>query len=355
MSLSRRGFLGWATALGAGAAAAPARKAAAGGHPHFEGYEDRFGMLTDVTRCVGCRSCEKACNEVNELPEPHQPFDDEGVFDHRRRTSEEAHTVVNRFDRGDGQDPAYLKIQCNHCNEPACASACFVGAFTKTPEGPVVYNKKVCLGCKYCIVACPFNIPTYKHHDPLTPQVMKCTMCFERIAEGEIPGCAAACPEEAILFGRRKDLVQIAWERIRRHEGKYQEHVYGEHEVGGTSWLYLSDVPFEDLGMRMDLGVTPLAERTAGFLEAVPAVFTLWPGLLTGFYLMTRRQSEVERDEREDAVAGAIETTQEEERAKAASAAEMAKMRAEKAKDGAVKAAVKEALAEAEKGKEDSP
>ncbi len=355
MSLSRRGFLGWASALGAGAAVGKAGKASAGGHPHFEGYADRYGMLTDVTRCVGCRSCEAACNEVNELPEPEEPFDDLGVLEHKRRTSEEAHTVVNRFERGEGQPPAFLKTQCNHCNEPACASACFVGAFTKTPEGPVVYDHKVCLGCKYCIVACPFNIPAYKHHDPLTPRVMKCTLCFDRIAEGQMPACAAACPKEAILFGRRDELIQVAWERIRRHEGRYQEHLYGEHEVGGTSWLYLSDVPFEDLGMRMDLGVAPLAERTSGFLEAVPAVFTLWPGLLAGFYLMTRRQSEVEHREREDAVAGAIEATQTEEQGKAASSAESAKRRAEFDKEKAVKAAVKEALAEAEKGKEESP
>lgn len=354
MSVSRRGFFGLAAAMGAGVAAGT-RKARAGGHPHFEGHADRYGMLTDVTRCVGCRSCEAACNEANDLPEPHEPFDDLEVLEHRRRTSEEAHTVVNKYEPEGGGDPVFLKTQCNHCNEPACASACFVGAFTKTADGPVIYNHKVCLGCKYCIVACPFNIPTYKHHDPLTARVMKCTMCFDRVDEGELPACTSACPKGAITFGKRSDLVKEAWDRVRRHPGRYVDHLYGEHEVGGTSWMYLSGVPFEELGMRMDLGVSPLAERTSGFLESVPAVFTLWPGLLTGFYLMTRRQGIVARKEKEAEVAGAIAATQEADKQAAASAAQVAAKRAEMAHKKAVTAAVKEALAEAQEGKEESP
>jgi len=356
MSVSRRGFLGLAAAMGAGAVA---RKARAGGHPHFEGYAGSYGMLTDVTRCVGCRSCEAACNEVSELPPPHEPFDDLTVLDHKRRTSEEAHTVVNKVEPAGGGGPVYVKTQCNHCMEPACASACFVGAFTKSPEGAVNYNHKVCLGCKYCIISCPFNIPTYKHHDPLTARVMKCTMCFDRVVEGQMPGCAAACPQEAILFGKREELIRVAWERIERHKGRYVEHVYGENEVGGTSWLYLSGVPFEELGFRMDLGVTPLAERTSGFLEAVPAVFTLWPGLLTGFYLMSRRSKRLAEQEQRDAVAGAIEETETAERKKASDSMEMAKFKAEQAQKKAVDKAVKEALeqaaAEADEGKEESP
>jgi len=353
MSITRRGFFSIAAAVGAGTALGKAGKARAT-HRHFEGYPDRFGMLTDISRCVGCRSCEAACNEANDLPRPHEPFDDLEVLDEKRRTTDHAYTVVNRYEV-EGGDPVYRKIQCNHCNEPACASACFVAAFTKTPEGPVSYNHKVCLGCKYCIVACPFNIPAYRHHDPLKARVEKCTMCLDRIQEGQAPACAAACPKEAITFGKRSDLIEVAWERIRAYPDRYIDHVYGENEVGGTGWLYLSGVPFEKIGMRTDLGVKPLGELTTGFLEAVPTVFSLWPGLLTGVYLMSRRARRKADQEQRDAVAGAIAATQEEERTAADKKLEMAKFRAETAQKKAVEKAVEDALAEAEQEKGDTP
>ena len=146
MNTSRRGFLKWMTAAGA-AAALPK---AALGHGHFEGYPDSYGVLHDTTLCIGCRRCEAACNEVNELPRPDKPFDDLSVLDQKRRTTEKTYTVVNRYIEGeDRRQPVFRKIQCNHCKEPACASACFVGALTKTREGAVVYDASVCVGCRY--------------------------------------------------------------------------------------------------------------------------------------------------------------------------------------------------------------
>ena len=233
MGTSRRRFLKWMTA--AGAAAVLPKGASA--HEHFDGYPDSYGVLHDTTLCIGCRRCEKACNEVNELPAPEKPFDDLSAFEKTRRTDDKSYTVVNRYaPDGDETKPVYRKFQCNHCKEPACASACFVGAFTKTPEGAVVYNPSVCVGCRYCMIACPFDIPAYEYNVSLTPRVMKCTMCHPRLLEGKLPGCVEACPQEALVFGKRDDLITIARERIRKYPDRYIDHIYGNHRfVAGAS------------------------------------------------------------------------------------------------------------------------
>jgi Fe-S-cluster-containing dehydrogenase component len=195
-----------------------------------------------------------ACNKVNALPEPERPFDDVTAMDQQRRPTDKAFTVVNRYFTGQLNDrnepvPNYVKVQCMHCQDPACASACITGALQKKENGAVVYDKSRCIGCRYCMVACPFQIPAYEFSDPLTPRVRKCTFCFERISkDGGLPGCASICPVEAITFGKRSALVEMAHERISNDPLNYVNKVYGEHEVGGTSWMYISKVPFEKLG-----------------------------------------------------------------------------------------------------------
>jgi Fe-S-cluster-containing dehydrogenase component len=149
-------------------------------HKDFGGYPDAGGVLHDTTLCIGCRRCEKACNEVNDLPAPETPFDDESVFEQRRRTDDKTYTVVNRYEVEGRESPVFRKFQCNHCQEPACMSACFVNAYTKTPEGAVEYDPSVCVGCRYCLVACPFYVPTYEYNEALEPKVMKCTLCRPR-------------------------------------------------------------------------------------------------------------------------------------------------------------------------------
>jgi len=168
-----------------------------------------------------------------------------------------------------------------------------VKAFSKTPEGAVSYDASVCVGCRYCMVACPFEIPTYEYNDAFSPRVVKCTLCHPRILKGQLPGCVEACPKEALTFGKREDLLMIARERIRKYPDRYVDHIYGEHEMGGTSWLYLSNVPFEKIGMREDLGITPAPQLTAGALGAVPIVVGLWPVLLTGIYAMSKRKEKI--------------------------------------------------------------
>jgi formate dehydrogenase iron-sulfur subunit len=255
----------------------------------FEGWPDRFGMLTDLSLCIGCRKCEEACKQANELPPIPEPLEDQQVFETVRRTDAESYTVVNRYTHPkNGITPVFVKKQCMHCNEPACASACLVGALTKSPEGAVVYNKDICIGCRYCMIACPFNIPAYEYFNPTSPQIRKCTMCYPLIKQGKRPACAEICPREAITFGKRTELIKLAREKIRHHPGKYQDHIYGINEAGGTSWLYLSELPFEKLDFPTDLGTKPYAEYTRGFLSMVPAVFIIWPALLAGLYAFSR-------------------------------------------------------------------
>lgn len=250
MAISRRDFLKSVSIAGATLATSPPAALAW----QSRAPADPYGCLVDLTRCIGCRKCEEACQEVNKLPKPERSFEDLTVFNDYRRPDAGAFTVVNRFFSGlmdeRGQlKPTFVKVQCMHCQDPACVSACLAGALTKKDNGAVHYDVSRCIGCRYCMVSCPFEIPAYEYHNPLTPRVMKCTFCYERVEkEGKAPGCAQICPVEAITFGKRQTLLKLAKDRIKKNPGGYLNHVYGEQEVGGTSWLYLSAMPFEKLG-----------------------------------------------------------------------------------------------------------
>ena len=292
MKNNRRHFISQ-IAAGAGTVFLGRRATAVDSVEDFTGYPDRVGMLVDVSLCIGCRKCEEACKQSNHLPPCNVPLEDKSIFEHQRRTDAENYTVVNRYasNQPDGP-PVYVKKQCMHCEEPACASACLVGALSKSKEGAVLYNKDICLGCRYCMIACPFSIPAYEYHNPTSPKVRKCTLCYERTKSGERPACAAICPNEAITFGKRSDLIKLAGEKIMKHPGKYQDHIYGVTEAGGTSWLYISEVPFAAIGLPMNLGTKPYPDYTRGFLSAVPVVFVVWPALLGGFYLFSKSRQQ---------------------------------------------------------------
>ena len=350
MSITRRKFLGWLGAATAGTTLG--KTASAASNKHFDGYPKSMGVLFDNTRCIGCRKCEEGCNSVNELPAPDLPFDDLSLLETKRRTTPKDYTIVNRFDTVSNvnvKGPLYRKVQCNHCLEPACASACFVRAFTKTPKGAVIYDASVCVGCRYCMIACPFEIPTYEYDKALEPRVMKCTLCYPRIVKGLLPGCVQACPTEALTFGKRTDLLKIARERISKFPDRYVDHIYGENEMGGTSWLYLSAVPFKEVGMREDLGITPAPNLTAGALSGVPIVVGLWPVLLTGIYAMSKRKEKIAKQETAAAVAAAVEQTNAEAKAKYAKEMEQV----QKLKQKEIENAVKKALEEAAKPEEE--
>lgn len=267
----------------------------------FEGNPDRFGMLSDMTRCIGCRRCEAACNKANNLPAPKTSFEDTSVFEEKRKpyvADVQSYTAVNRYEVNG--KTVYRKVQCMHCDEPACVSACPVAALKKSKEGPVTWNEKVCIGCRYCIIACPFYVPAYEYSSAFSPNVQKCFMCYHRISEGVIPACTEACPVEAITFGRRSDLIKQAKLRIWGEPDKYIDHIYGEQEAGGTGWLYISGVPFSELDFQMDVGITSYPKLTKDFLSMVNLTLVSWPALLGGFYLASKRKQHTAHDEISD-------------------------------------------------------
>ncbi len=286
--MKRRDFLKGCMACGAATALGVSEKA--WGIGSFEGYPEGMGVLVDLTRCVGCRSCEAACNKEQKLPAPDAPFDDKSVFEEKRRPTEKAYTVVNRYDTGKEGGPVYRKIQCNHCNEPACLSSCFVNAYTKTKEGAVIYNSKVCVGCRNCLIACPFNVPGYSYSSAFNPVVKKCIFCYDtRLKYGRPPACVEVCPQEVLTFGHRNDLLRIGRERIKEKPGRYVDHIFGEKEVGGTSWLYLAGVDFDKVGFDTTMSNDPILSNVKDFLGVVPMVLTIWPALFTGFHLLATK------------------------------------------------------------------
>jgi len=297
MKLNRRTFFKVAGTAGA-VALAPASKAGATSHAEALAA-GRRGVLVDTTKCIGCRACEAACAEANVLAGPAMP-DDAAVFAAPRKTDTAAFTVVNQR----AASPArFVKQQCMHCIEPACASACLARALDKTPTGPVVYHKDRCLGCRYCMVACPFGVPKYEY-DKALPYVRKCTFCAERQAKGEAPACTSVCPSGALTFGNRNELIETARERLYAKGSSYVRHIYGENEVGGTSWMYITDIPIEKLGLPTDVGAYAYSSLTQASLAAVPFVLTLWPPLLMGIYSFSKRRNEVDAhgsDAREEA------------------------------------------------------
>ena len=179
---------------------------------------------------------------------------------------------------------------------------------------------------------------------------MRCTMCYDRIKDNKQPGCAEACPMGAITFGRREELITVARERIRKHPERYIDHVFGEHEFGGTSWMVLAGIPFEELQLPAGATHTPLPELTSGFLGVVPLVLSIYPGLLLGIYAFTQRKERMSQEELNSAVAEAMERADEETRQKLAAAT----AKATKDRDKAIQLAVKKALAGEEKKRKEA-
>lgn len=204
------------------------------------------GILTDVTKCIGCERCVEACTRVNKLP-PELPTG------RSRGDGLTGRRFTSIVPVGKAGIEAFARKQCLHCLDPSCVSACLVGAFYKREDGPVIYEAYKCIGCRYCMLACPFSIPRYNWESPL-PFIMKCKMNEECRVAGGVPACVGACPAGATIFGPRKDLLAEAWSRIKDAPDKYLPHVYGEHEFGGTSVIYITgrDAPLAKLGFPTD-------------------------------------------------------------------------------------------------------
>ena len=309
--IQRRGFLRSA-ALAAGGVVlggSDPAGASAGGGPS----PGAMGMLVDTTWCIGCRRCEMMCNRRHGLPAPRRPFSDLSVTREARRPTVSEYTVVNTRTGllADKNKPIHTKVQCFHCVDPACVSACIVGALRKRRNGAVTYGPGDCIGCRYCLAACPFEIPAYEYHKALAPRVMKCTFCHEWTRKGEGPACMTGCPRGVLTFAERGRLIEHARGLIRRKPKRYHNHLYGEHEMGGTSWLYLAAVPPERLGL-LELGSSAPPRLTEAIQHGVFKL-GLPPLLLAGFlglsmwHLDRRRAGSAMGDEPDGGSAGVRE------------------------------------------------
>jgi formate dehydrogenase iron-sulfur subunit len=237
--------------------------------------EHKYGFLIDASRCIDCRTCLVACSVENKVPMTHtriwmKDTDVQGKFPDLSRYTAPYH--------------------CMHCVDPSCVSACTVGALQQNEEGVVVYDNERCIGCRYCMYACPFGVPNFEWEKSLA-LIVKCDLCFERLEEGQQPACAATCPTEAIKFGTRADMLELAHTRIAQSPGKYVDHVYGEHEHGGTSTFYISPVPFEELGFPISQETESPAHFNRLVTHGTPVVAAAVAIGMTGAYLAIERQS----------------------------------------------------------------
>lgn len=222
---------------------------------------DQCAMLYDATKCVGCKACMAVCKRVNGdyggLAYEKAKFDPDGLWDAPEDLSGSTRTLIKLYK--EQRQWSYVKYSCMHCQKPSCVSVCPVSAMTKDPKtGIVDYDKETCIGCRYCQVACQFNIPRFQWDSP-TPRIVKCDFCHStNLAQQGITACAQACPVGAIKFGKRAELLAEARQRLAQNPKKYVQHIYGEHEAGGANHLYLAAVPFQKLGLPV-LGDEPPA------------------------------------------------------------------------------------------------
>jgi formate dehydrogenase iron-sulfur subunit len=248
------------------------------------------GVLVDLTRCIGCRACENACRVragFGPLPTAAIGYGaGEGQLSFRTRTFID-------FRDGNLKPKQPVKRQCMHCLEPACVSVCPVAALEKTAAGPVVYHENICIGCRYCILACPFSVPKYEWDNALMPRVGKCDFCADRQAKGQSPACVATCPTGALKFGTRRGLLQEAKARVDSQPSRYTS-IYGEDVVGGTSWIYLSDTAPEEAGFPRGLPKEPLPSLTWKAISKLPFV-VIGVGLILSAVVRWRTRSSMEQ------------------------------------------------------------
>ncbi len=247
-----------------------------------------YAMLIDETRCTGCRACQIACKQWNDLPA--EVTRNRGSYQNPAALSAKTWNLIEfrEIERAGKVGFYFLKRACMHCEHPACASVCPVGALYKTPEGPVIYDDSKCIGCRYCMAACPFNVPAFDWDKGLLgqPVIRKCNFCIDRLQAGMQPACAKACPARAINFGEREQLIAAAEARIQQTPARYVDHVYGKTEAGGTSILYLSSVPFENLGLPAP-GPAPVPLLSEHAMQFTLPFAAAWGATLTGLALLT--------------------------------------------------------------------
>lgn len=250
---------------------------------------DAVGLLYDTTRCIGCKACVVACKEANNLPADVDGYGG-GLYDAPESLNESTKTVIQLFRDDSAQQYSFVKKQCMHCVDPACVGACMLGALHKGAFGVVGYDASKCVGCRYCEVACPFNVPAFEW-SKRSSKIVKCELCRDRLADGKEPACTEVCPRGAVRFGRYDDLLADARQRLAANPDKYVQRIYGERELGGTQVLYVSHVPFENLGFRFsDEQSVPHVQQTVqhGVYQGFIAPVALY-GLLGAVMFRNRR------------------------------------------------------------------
>ncbi|MBW1649852.1 MAG: 4Fe-4S dicluster domain-containing protein [Deltaproteobacteria bacterium] len=261
------------------------------------------GMLIDSTKCIGCRGCQIACKQWNNLPAEKTEFFGGDGYQNPGRLSSKTWTLIkfNEIKKDTNVEWIFSKQQCFHCIEPSCVAVCPVCALLKTKSGAVIYDPKKCIGCRYCQLACPFDIPCFDWDKP-APEIKKCNFCFDRIENGKKPACAKACPADAITFGERDDLIREAEIRIADNPNKYINHIYGRFEAGGSSILHIAGVSFDKLGFRSDLPQSPAVVNKSEFaMKAIPYIMTGLGILLGGcsWIINRRNQNEASKTEKQ--------------------------------------------------------
>lgn len=247
---SRRQFL---KIIGTTGAALLVGRGGATASEEYHVNNETLGMLYDATKCVGCKACMSACKRVNSdygsLSYERASFDKDGLWDAPQDLSGSTRTLIKLFKESD-KKWSYVKYSCMHCQKPSCVSVCPVSAMTRdATTGIVDYNKNACIGCRYCQIACAFNIPKFQW-DKAIPEIVKCDLCKNtNLVKKGITACAEVCPVGAITFGKRKELLAEAKRRLQENPDRYVHHIYGEKEVGGTNHLYLSAMQFNKLGL----------------------------------------------------------------------------------------------------------
>ncbi len=293
MEISRRSLLKGLTAA-AGMTVLPATVEA---REKVEPRPDAKGLLYDATRCIGCKSCVVACKEANHLPADTTTFGG-GLYDAPAGLNQYTKNVIQLYREGD--EYSFVKKQCMHCVDPGCVNACMLGAMHKGEYGIVSWNPDRCVGCRYCEVACPFEVPKFEWSSA-APKIVKCELCRDRIAEGKEPACSEVCPRQAVIYGSRDELLQDARNRLKDSPDKYVPKIYGETELGGTQVLYLSHIPFEDLGFRFqDEASAPNLQQTvqSGIYQGFVAPIALY-AVLGAVMFRNRRKTESESTDSE--------------------------------------------------------